>query len=71
MHCGYKKGNSDSNGISIAIEDNGTGFEVSESIIGEHYGLKNMKQRASTMGALLNIESVKGKGTSVELNIKK
>jgi signal transduction histidine kinase len=65
------KGESDSNGISIAIKDKGIGFEVSSSTAGEHYGLKNMKQRASTMGALLNIVSEKGKGTSVELNIKK
>ena len=64
------KGNSDSNGISIAIEDNGIGFEVSSSTAGEHYGLKNMKQRASVIGAILNIVSENRKGTSVELIIK-
>lgn len=64
------KGNSDSNGILIAIEDNGTGFEVSETTIKENYGLKNMKQRASSIGAVLNIVSENRKGTSVELTIK-
>ena len=64
------KGNSDSNEILIAIEDKGTGFEVSSKCTIDHYGLKNMKQRASAMGALLHIISENGKGTSIEINIK-
>lgn len=65
------KGNSDSNEILIAIEDKGTGFEVSSKCTIDHYGLKNMKQRASAMGALLHIISENGKGTSIEINIKR
>ena len=54
--------------IKLAIRDNGVGFDVAQTSKGN--GLLNMKYRAEEMNAQLNIESVKGSGTSVELKFK-
>ena len=54
--------------IKLSIRDNGIGFDVAQTSKGN--GLLNMKNRADEMNAQLNIESVKGSGTSVELIFK-
>ena len=51
------------------LKDDGVGFDFNENT--EGYGFKNMKARAKEMGALLNLMSEKGKGTTVEIILKK
>ena len=58
---------SEKNNLSMTIRDNGKGFDMNTSIVGN--GLKNMKRRANEMGANLLIDSYPGRGTTIRLNI--
>jgi len=57
------------NNLKMTIRDDGNGFDK-ESLIGGN-GLTNMKQRAEMMKARFKIESIPGKGTSIELEFQK
>jgi two-component system sensor histidine kinase UhpB len=58
------EGNSES--LSLIIEDNGVGFDPSDGeTLGEGFGLMGMRERAALVGADLQIESVRGHGTTV------
>lgn len=60
--------NADKNNIILRVEDNGKGFD--RQLIKQGNGLSNMEQRAKVSGAELNIFSVTGKGTTIELIMK-
>lgn len=51
----------------MTIKDNGIGFDRNN--ITEGNGLKNMKKRASEIGAALLIDSLPGDGTMIQLQI--
>ena len=53
--------------LDITIKDNGKGFEG--EIRSDAYGVENMKKRAEEMGGKLNINSTKGQGVLVHLNL--
>lgn len=48
----------------MSITDNGVGFNT--DIANEGFGISNMKARAQSLGAILSIESILGKGTSIK-----
>jgi two-component system, NarL family, sensor histidine kinase DegS len=52
----------------LRVVDDGQGFDPEEPKPG-HYGVRNMRERAERLGAVLKIESGPGKGTSVELRV--
>ena len=52
----------------LRIRDNGDGFEKHQTISGN--GLKNYQIRAKEMGASINVNSAKDKGTEIELSMK-
>jgi signal transduction histidine kinase len=52
--------------VSLEIQDNGVGFDLSESHPG-HLGLGIMQERAQHIGAQFSVDSAKGQGTSVTL----
>jgi len=57
--------------LGISIEDDGIGITYdSQGQDGTHYGLINMKERATMIGADLNITSVPGRGTTVTVKLK-
>jgi nitrate/nitrite-specific signal transduction histidine kinase len=56
--------NEDLGSFSITIEDNGVGFDT--TIPSSGYGLGNLKSRASSIGATLEIVSAPEKGTRVK-----
>ena len=60
------KGNSDSNGISIAIEDNGTGFDKS-TVRAFSNGLSNMQSRIKEIGGVFEI--LNGNGTLIRIKV--
>lgn len=64
------KGIGNSNNVQIIIADKGCGFDRENIAIENHYGLKNMQQRATSIGATLKIDSKINEGTSIEINIK-
>lgn len=49
----------------LSVTDNGIGFSESETDLGN--GLNNMKKRAQELGAVLKVDSVQGKGTTVTI----
>lgn len=55
-------------GLTICITDNGKGFAFEKA---DGFGLGNMKQNAEEIGGTLQIESVFGKGTKIEVHIPK
>jgi nitrate/nitrite-specific signal transduction histidine kinase len=53
--------------MNLTIRDDGLGFEPG-SITPDHMGLAIMRERASSIGACLKVESQVGQGTTVELD---
>ncbi|MBI4318422.1 MAG: GAF domain-containing sensor histidine kinase [Chloroflexi bacterium] len=52
--------------LTIEIQDNGLGFDVDETYDrGSHFGLQMMRERAESVGGHLDIESSRGRGTSL------
>jgi signal transduction histidine kinase len=55
--------------FKFSLKDDGIGFDLGKNR-GEGYGLKNMKARAQEIGADFNLQSERGKGTTIEINMK-
>lgn len=51
----------------IAIHDNGIGFDESDDTFKTGMGLISIRQRAAMIGAQAEIESITGKGTTIQL----
>jgi signal transduction histidine kinase len=56
----------DNGSFVLEVQDNGVGFDAGQSFPG-HMGLVSMSERALSIGAELEVESAKGKGTVVKL----
>ena len=56
------------NNLKMTIRDDGSGFEMNTVKAGN--GLVYMRQRAAVMKAKFNLESIPGKGTTIELEFK-
>lgn len=54
--------------FTMNISDNGSGFDRNQ--IKEGNGLRNMEARAKAMGAKFSLESIKGKGTRVAVELR-
>jgi signal transduction histidine kinase len=52
--------------LFMAVTDNGKGFELNDQVSG--HGLKNMMTRAEDNKMILNINTAKGKGTTIGIN---
>ncbi len=50
---------------TLVIQDDGRGFDTTKGIRGSAYGLVGMRERAASVGALLNITSKPGHGTAI------
>jgi signal transduction histidine kinase len=58
--------------IVITVGDNGIGFDASSDGLyreKQSYGLFSIRERLSSMGGTLNVQSSKGKGTEVTLEV--
>jgi PAS domain S-box-containing protein len=52
--------------VILVVEDDGVGFEPGEAPRATHgFGLKGMRERASLVGATIEIESAPGRGTTI------
>jgi signal transduction histidine kinase len=58
----------DSECVRLRIVDNGNGFDPARTPPG-HFGLLDMKERAQSMGACLNIDSATGRGTVISVEV--
>ncbi len=61
----------DSSTLQLLVADDGVGFaDASRDLSGTgHFGLQGMRERAAGIGAILNVESRPGKGTTVDLQM--
>ncbi|MCB9352122.1 MAG: sensor histidine kinase [Lewinellaceae bacterium] len=55
--------------VNVIVEDNGVGFDVEKARMKDGMGLKNMKARVENVGGALQIDSRKGKGTTMLIDI--
>ena len=53
--------------LKMIVMDNGEGFNAESEYPGN--GLKNMQSRAAAMNAALKIDSIKGTGTTIALEV--
>jgi two-component system, NarL family, sensor histidine kinase DegS len=60
-------------GLMLIVDDNGSGFDVEEALARamarQTTGIPNMQDRAELLGGWLRIESMRGRGSRVELAI--
>lgn len=54
-------------GIVLTVRDDGRGFDPALAAANGHFGLQGMRERAAMMGAVLEVQSVAGGGTTVRL----
>ena len=52
--------------LSLRVSDDGRGFDTTCQLDGEHWGLRNMRERAQRIDADFSITSQAGQGTTVE-----
>lgn len=52
---------------ALSVEDNGIGFDPALAPAPGHYGIRNLRKRASQLGGCVHIVSRLGEGTRVEL----
>ena len=55
----------DGDRAAIRITDNGVGFEIGRAGRLDSYGMLGMRERASSIGATLDVHSIPGQGTSI------
>lgn len=55
--------------LNIVVEDNGIGFDVDRAKMQRGLGLKNIESRVDSLNGELNIDSGKGVGTTVTIEI--
>jgi len=63
------QGNAAQDHFSIIIQDYGKGFLLNSVEADGHYGLKNVRQRASAIGAQLQISAAPGEGVTVKIKL--
>ena len=56
-------------GIHLRIEDDGQGFDVSESVANGHFGLTSMEERTRALGGEFRVISHVGVGTAIEVTL--
>ena len=61
----HKDGN-----IILHVNDDGVGFKVPDNVPHGHRGLGNIRERASAIGANLDLKSERGEGTTVTLTLR-
>jgi signal transduction histidine kinase len=55
------------NELKLIISDDGSGFDVGSTSLRRAFGLNIMKERANLIGAILDINSIPGEGTTITL----
>ena len=57
--------------LCLVVIDDGTGFDPSAVDTNGHFGVQGMRERASMIGAELNVSSQVGQGTKIEILLKR
>jgi signal transduction histidine kinase/ligand-binding sensor domain-containing protein len=59
----------DKKGMTMVVEDDGSGFDSSVEVSHGHWGLRGMGERVKSIGLVLQVKSAPGQGTRVEVSI--
>jgi NarL family two-component system sensor histidine kinase LiaS len=54
--------------LELTIQDNGQGFDLAV-IPEDHFGLRGMQERIADLGGILEVESMKGRGTRIKVSV--
>ncbi len=54
--------------ITLEVSDDGIGFDAQSDFPG-HLGLRSMRERASSLGGTLEVETTPGRGTRIHARI--
>ena len=60
----------DAGGLSVAVRDNGRGFDPAAVAALGHQGLRNMRSRAAGIRAIMDVSSTAGQGTEVRVRVE-
>lgn len=65
------KSENNGQGIFIKIQDNGIGFDTESVFVTKqnHFGLKIVKERIELLGGTIQIHSIPGEGTDIEIHV--
>ena len=55
--------------VRLVIEDDGKGFDVDEALSDKQLGLVGMRERAHLVGGSMSVESSRGRGTTIGVNV--
>ncbi|MBK8417740.1 PAS domain S-box protein [Candidatus Villigracilis saccharophilus] len=55
--------------LSLAISDNGQGFDINSVQSGDHYGLKFMRDRIERLNGTFSLDTQIGSGTNIKISI--
>jgi signal transduction histidine kinase len=55
--------------VMVEIQDNGIGYDAEQQPGHEHHGLRNMRDRARSVGASLSLTGRAGQGTTVRAEV--
>jgi signal transduction histidine kinase len=61
----------DDPGLTLAVRDNGRGFDPSAGAALGHQGLRNMRSRAAGIGAIMDIRSAPEDGTEIRVRLER
>jgi two-component system sensor histidine kinase UhpB len=61
--------NTDGEGVSISVRDDGVGFSTSDPRRPQSYGLLGIRERAYLLGGTTHVTSAPGKGTEIEVRL--
>ena len=59
----------DDRGLTVAVRDNGRGFDPAAVAALGHQGLRNMRSRAAGIGAMMDIISAEEQGTEIRVTL--
>ena len=59
----------DEDRVVLEVQDNGVGFDMKEGAASGKQGMRNMNDRARTLGAALTVDSERGRGTRVAVEM--
>lgn len=64
-------GGIDKHGITLAVQDDGTGFDPENrpGVSDGHFGLKGVSERLDRLGGTMEIASILGNGTKIEIKL--
>jgi NarL family two-component system sensor histidine kinase LiaS len=59
----------DAGAATLAVADDGQGFDAAAAPPDTHYGLRSMRERAQELGGTFDVRSAPGRGTRVEVRL--